>query len=346
VPGPTYDDLSGNPIPADFFGPGSDPFDGIIYLTGYPFPVPGPWGFEMADTIVERLTTANLPDPYSSQATVDTQMKALDLVSVMPITVMFNGGAESAQYDVRVCLSGLVSAQPLGSMTIHHLCPNGGRFNSVTPVIPKLDFTKVSGVPGVAFARLDPAPQLDFTVTDGCWSHTDPGFGLFTTLGGLADHDCDPATAAIPFAASSSAPGFFLGVCWFPCDGSAGGPTPEPRKRLTPEQELLASHGILPAEEEGSDGDGDGIHEMADNCPGLYNPLQVDTDNDSVGDLCDNCPNDFNPFQEDTDGDGIGDACDTQQVPVLSLGGFALLGLVLVAGGIVIVRRRRLHPAA
>ncbi len=81
--------------------------------------------------------------------------------------------------------------------------------------------------------------------------------------------------------------------------------------------------------ETGSDNDGDGIVDLCDNCPGLYNPDQLDDDIDGLGNDCDNCPNDpfndadndgvcgdldncenYNPGQEDTDGDGEADACD------------------------------------
>ena len=80
-----------------------------------------------------------------------------------------------------------------------------------------------------------------------------------------------------------------------------------------------------------NDGDGDGICEDVDNCPGVANPGQedadgdgngdacdicpgfddnVDADSDGVPDDCDNCVNNANPLQEDGDLDGIGDACD------------------------------------
>jgi len=57
-------------------------------------------------------------------------------------------------------------------------------------------------------------------------------------------------------------------------------------------------------------GDEDGIGDVCDNCPCVYNPDQEDGDEDAVGNVCDNCPDDYNPGQADIDDDGIADACD------------------------------------
>ena len=56
--------------------------------------------------------------------------------------------------------------------------------------------------------------------------------------------------------------------------------------------------------------DDDDVCDIADNCPGFFNPEQLDTDDDSFGDACDNCPMSPNRGQEDEDGDALGDACD------------------------------------
>lgn len=78
------------------------------------------------------------------------------------------------------------------------------------------------------------------------------------------------------------------------------------------------------------DGDGDGICDIVDNCPGAANPSQVNADGDQLGDVCDacpadplndvdgdgicgnvdNCPTTANASQSDADHDGTGDACD------------------------------------
>jgi hypothetical protein len=82
-----------------------------------------------------------------------------------------------------------------------------------------------------------------------------------------------------------------------------------------------------------ADPDGDGIGNLCDNCPLLFNPDQSDIDADDIGDICDdcvdpdrdgfgnagypattcaldNCPTTYNPDQADADFDGIGDSCE------------------------------------
>ena len=73
-----------------------------------------------------------------------------------------------------------------------------------------------------------------------------------------------------------------------------------------------------------ADIDGDGLKNIADNCPVNINPLQEDLDEDGIGDICDvdidgdsinndidNCRIVANPSQADFDTDGLGDACDS-----------------------------------
>ncbi|UCC30788.1 MAG: hypothetical protein JSU86_00640 [Phycisphaerales bacterium] len=245
-PATTYDALS---LPANFFGDNSLLWQGMVSLQGNSFAIPGSSGDVMVDTIVERLDDATFAgDP--TQDTVNTQMKALSLIGTSWITVSFDGSLLTSQYEVRACLSSS-STQPTGSMTIKHLCPEGGRFDSITSVIPKLMFSKMSGILGYSSVVMDPAPQLDFNVINGCWSHTDPGYDLATTPGGTVDHDCAVATAEISFAASTPAPdGFYAGVCWYPCiGGGVAAPmqsSPTAELGYIDEIELLARHGIGP----------------------------------------------------------------------------------------------------
>ena len=59
-----------------------------------------------------------------------------------------------------------------------------------------------------------------------------------------------------------------------------------------------------------TDFDGDGISNLEDNCPLIFNFTQVDSDDDGHGDECDLFPDDASEWK-DTDGDGIGDNADT-----------------------------------
>ncbi len=67
-----------------------------------------------------------------------------------------------------------------------------------------------------------------------------------------------------------------------------------------------------------TDVDGDGFGDPGypantcpvDDCPGVFDPAQIDSDGDGVGDACDDCVAAYDPLQQDSDGDGTGDACD------------------------------------
>lgn len=91
---------------------------------------------------------------------------------------------------------------------------------------------------------------------------------------------------------------------------------------------LVVLHNELLGEEHHSvlhfatgDYDGDGIKDIYDNCPFIWNKKQEDWNNDGIGDVCqdydkdgikdseDNCIEVYNPKQEDWNKDGIGDAC-------------------------------------
>jgi hypothetical protein len=71
-----------------------------------------------------------------------------------------------------------------------------------------------------------------------------------------------------------------------------------------------------------SDKDGDGVNDLDDNCPSIFNPKrpvddnkQLDSDDDGKGDACDNCPLETDevctpPDPNDIDGDGVSNGAD------------------------------------
>ncbi len=130
------------PIPADFFGPGSDPFEGTIVLVGVPLCSVPADALEATDTIIRRRTDSG--DLDLAPQIVDVEIIALSLVSVDPITVTYNGGQNPESWDVEVYLSTTLP-QPVGTMTITKTHDDGGTFESTFGVIPRFVF-KPSGV--------------------------------------------------------------------------------------------------------------------------------------------------------------------------------------------------------
>lgn len=161
------------PIPADFFDPGSEPFSGVVCLSGQPLG-PTPYGeFVGADTLILRTD-----DPFDrcalpsvNPSVVPIEIVELNLHGAQPITVTFNNGTPPQQWNVRVDLSQFGS--PGGTLTVHKSHCNGGTYTSVLPVQPRFTFTRVDppskvevldtgafGIPPVVLQQNIPIPWV------------------------------------------------------------------------------------------------------------------------------------------------------------------------------------------
>jgi len=154
------------PIPAGFFGPGSDPFNGVICLKGTPLGRPE---FGEADTLIQR--TGDPFDrcelPSLDSRSVEIQIASLSLASVNPVRVTYDGGTDPQDWNVAVDLSpsGLPTGTPTGALTATKTHCNGGTYTSVLNVQPRFTFTKVgspqdvrtldAGLEGMDPVRLD-----------------------------------------------------------------------------------------------------------------------------------------------------------------------------------------------
>jgi len=116
-------------IPADFFGPGSDPFDWTI-SSGY-----------NTDTLVARLDDP--APPFPNNGIISIELVALHLVSTGPVTVTYNGGLDTEEWDVEVDLA--PGGNNLGQLHVARSHDNGGTFGSILNVQPRFTFTKVGG---------------------------------------------------------------------------------------------------------------------------------------------------------------------------------------------------------
>lgn len=164
--GATHFDFCDQPIPADFFDPGSDPFVGRVEFQGDPAPEP--------DTVVRRQEGMALDQPGDS-AQIPIELVELNLVSCQPITVTTGGQPE--QWDVRVTLS----PNPLppgntGQADVHKDTPDGGRFDSSFLAQPLFIFTRVDPPNDQRFLDLPLVPgfqplQFDGRLGGAPWSH-------------------------------------------------------------------------------------------------------------------------------------------------------------------------------
>jgi hypothetical protein len=234
--GESFHNFAASPIPAGFFGPGSDQYTQSVPLVGVPLqPL-----VNDIDTIIHRND-----DVWTPGATSLT-MTALNLKSINNITVTY-GGSNPESWSVRVNLSDFKSST--GSMSIN----SGGTFDSSLKVWPKFTFTRVSdgtqrvldtgsGSGLMAFSSAltlndgaiaidEPAPMPAPTIAPCAVANDTQTFSSATVVGvsdAAAASSCPPVTLT-----STNSP-------WQTCNGKFCIPRP-----IT-EQELLASHNASP----------------------------------------------------------------------------------------------------
>ncbi len=126
--GESVHDFAGSPIPADFFGAGSQAYSGTVTLEGVPL---NP-AVSDTDTIIQRHNTVSAPG-----GSTPLTMTALSLESVSPITVTYGNGS-TQNWNVAVGLSQFKAST--GTMTI-----NSSSFDSTLKVWPRFTFTLVGG---------------------------------------------------------------------------------------------------------------------------------------------------------------------------------------------------------
>ena len=230
--GETYHNFQASPIPANFFGPGSNQYSGVVPLEGVPIPGQGD-----VDTIIHRNNDVFAPGSTS------ITMTALSLKGINPITVTYSGGG-SETWTVRVSLSDAQAST--GSMSFSS---SGSSFDSSLKVWPKFTFTRVS----------DGAVKVLDTGSSGltAQSVSDSGSDLAVMSGSIAVSDDAvfepaPAPTAAPAPCRAIAVNDFESKTISAASASCAPVTltstnsPWPITRPITEQELLASHNASP----------------------------------------------------------------------------------------------------
>jgi len=225
--GETYHNFQASPVPAGFFGTGSQQYAGSVPLVGVPL---NP-AVSDTDTIIHRNQ-----DVFTPGSTTIT-MTALNLMSINSITVSYNDNHTEA-WNVQVNLSDTKTSG--GSMSFNS---DGSGFDSSLGVYPKFTFTRVSDgatrVLDTGGSGLAPTPQSavqaggggsDVTAIAVCRATT---FNDFTTLSSPAKATNRATTLA---ATTSSCPPVTL----------TSTNSPWPITRPITESELLASHNASP----------------------------------------------------------------------------------------------------
>ncbi|MCH7811502.1 MAG: hypothetical protein IH958_02630, partial [Chloroflexi bacterium] len=152
--GNTFVDFSAQPIPPDFFFPGSPPFGSSVVLGGA-------GGFP-SDTTVKRQQQMCFPGPLPQKVNVAVEVTQLDLVSCTCLSIL------GQQFEMHVVLDG--GAQSIGSLSATKEDAKGGTFSSNLSVNVEIWFEPCGGG-----ARTPPIFQfVSLTSSGNHWLQDDP----------------------------------------------------------------------------------------------------------------------------------------------------------------------------
>lgn len=233
--GETYHNFQASPVPAGFFGTGSQQYAGLVPLVG----VPVNPSVSDTDTIIHR--NQDVLSPGSTTIT----MTALNLKSINPITVSYTDG-HTESWNVKVNLSDVKTSG--GSMSFSS---DGGTFDSSLSVYPKFTFTRVSD---------GTTKVLDTGGSSGGGGGLAPTTQSATQIGGGGSDNASMtaiaicrATAANDFQTLSQARATNRATTLAATSTSSCPPVtltstnnPWPITRPITEQELMASHNASP----------------------------------------------------------------------------------------------------
>lgn len=132
--GATFTNFADDPIPADFFCPGSPPFTGTIALEGVPLATEPAGGLGNVDTLVERIDDAAFDQDGVAKTRI--RLLALSLAGAEPVET------GCGLHHVAVSLDG---KQPITLMKIRRTRDNGGTYDAPLALEVKVVFTPLSG---------------------------------------------------------------------------------------------------------------------------------------------------------------------------------------------------------
>jgi hypothetical protein len=147
------------PVPAGFFGPGSDAYSGPIQFAGVPI---DPDAFGSADTVVERVDTRSMPPPWPRGGLVGIQLMQLSLQSVAPVTVTYGAGA-AEPWDVSLH----VGNSSVGHWQVAKTMTSGGDLEGHVNLFPRFVFTRQAD----GLTRTHNAPVALIFFHDSTWRH-------------------------------------------------------------------------------------------------------------------------------------------------------------------------------